>query len=90
MEAVSIGRDVHFGTYRSVGLSPVDFDDFHRRELPRRLQEGVNEQVAWDVEGRAPIAIGLPDGRAYSYRCRSGRVEIVPVEEAFETTSAFG
>ena len=76
MAAADIGRDVHFGTYRSVGLAPVDFDDFHASELPRRLAEGVNEQVSWDVEGRAPISIGLPDGRAWSYRCRGGRVEV--------------
>ena len=78
MEAVNIGRDVHFGTYRTVGLSPVDFDEFHREELPRRLAEGVNERVAWDVEGKAPISIGLPDGRAWSYVCEKGRISVVP------------
>jgi hypothetical protein len=78
MEAVNIGRDVHFGTYRTVGLEAVDFDAFHREELPRRLREGVSDRVAWDVEGRAPISIGLPDGRAWSYVCEKGRVEVVP------------
>jgi hypothetical protein len=64
----------------------VDFDEFHMEELPRRLQEGVNQRVAWDVEGRAPISIGLSDGRAYSYSCLDGRVQVKPgVDEASDT-----
>ena len=64
----------------------MDFDEFHMEELPRRLQEGVNQRVAWDVEGRAPISIGLSDGRAYSYSCLDGRVQVKPgVDEASDT-----
>ncbi len=73
-----IGRDTHFGTYRGAGLPWVDFDVFHQETLPKRLEEGVNEQVAWDVEGRAPISIGLSDGRFYTYRWRDGRVLVEP------------
>lgn len=73
-----IGRDTHFGTYRGAGLPWVDFDAFHQETLPKRLEEGVNEQVAWDVEGRAPISIGLSDGRFYTYRWRDGRVLVEP------------
>ncbi len=84
MTASEIERDTTFGTYRLAGLPRVDFDEFHHEELPRRLREGVDEKVAWDVAGKAPISIGLPDGRAYSYRCCDGRVEIEPgvVEDA--------
>ncbi len=78
MSTPAIGRDQQFGTYRSVGLPAVDFDDFHRHELPRRLRAGKSEEVAWDVEGKAPIAIALPDGRAWSYVCEMGRVGVVP------------
>jgi hypothetical protein len=78
MAMQDVGRDTTFGTYRVAGLPAVDFDEFHRDELPGRLDAGVNEQVAWDVEGRAPISIGLPDGRAYSYRAEGGRVRIEP------------
>ncbi|MEE2665984.1 MAG: phytanoyl-CoA dioxygenase family protein [Myxococcota bacterium] len=78
MALQDVGRDPTFGTYRVAGLPEVDFDAFHRDELPARLDGGVNQEVAWDVEGRAPIALGLPDGRAYSYRCRNGRVAIEP------------
>ena len=66
MSAQQVARDRNFGTYRSQGLPAVDFDAFHREELPARLAAGVNEQVAWDVEGRAPIAISLPDGRGWT------------------------
>ena len=76
MAMQEIGRDKTFGTYRMAGLPEVDFDAFHRDALPAKLAAGTNEQVAWDVEGRAPISIGLADGRAYSYRCRGGRVEV--------------
>ncbi len=76
--AGDIGRNTTFGTYRLAGLPAVDFDEFHREELPRRLRDGMNERVAWDVAGRAPIAIALPGGRAWSYRCVGGRVEVEP------------
>jgi len=69
-----IGRDTQFGTYRGAGLPWVDFDAFHQEMLPKRLEEGVNEQVAWDVAGKDPVSIGLPDGRFYTYRCREGRI----------------
>lgn len=86
MKGSDIGRDTKFGTYRLAGLPPVDFDEFHMEELPRRLQGGVNERVAWDVKGRAPISIGLPDGRAYNYSCRDGNVRVSPgVDEASST-----
>lgn len=72
--ASEIGRDTTFGTYRGAGLPWVDFDEFHQAVLPRRLADGVNQKVAWDVAGKQPISIGLPDGRFYSYRCSEGRV----------------
>ncbi|MFP8878902.1 MAG: phytanoyl-CoA dioxygenase family protein, partial [Myxococcota bacterium] len=78
-------RDTQFGTYRIAGFPPVDFDDFHRVELPKRLREGMNGQVAWDVEGVAPLALSVCDREgAYSFVCRDGAVEIVPgvVEDA--------
>ena len=76
--AAAVERDTHFGTYRSQGLPPLDFDRFHREELPRRLAAGANERVAWDVRGRAPISIALPDGRAWSYACEGDRVRVRP------------
>jgi hypothetical protein len=78
MSVAEIGRDTTFGTYRVAGLPAVDFDAFHLEVLPQRLREGANERVAWDVVGKAPISIGLPDGRAYSYRCDRDEIVIEP------------
>jgi ectoine hydroxylase-related dioxygenase (phytanoyl-CoA dioxygenase family) len=87
MSTPSPGRDTQLGTYRAAGFPAVDFDEFHRVELPRRLREGKNEEVAWDVEGAAPLAIQLADRRrageggpaaGYSFVCRDGVVEVVP------------
>jgi len=73
-----IGRDTTIGTYRAAGWPRIDFDVFHREILPARLADGVNERVAWDVEGRAPLAIGLSDGRSYTYACSEGHVRVTP------------
>jgi hypothetical protein len=73
-QEIEIGRDTTFGTYRGAGLPWVDFENFHRDELPNRLAGGVNDKVAWDVAGKPPISIGLSDGRFYTYRCRDGEV----------------
>ena len=73
-----VGTDTNVGTFEVAGLPAVDFEAFHRHELPRRLDRGVNGQVAWDVAGRAPCAIQLPGGPAYSYIARDGRVDVVP------------
>ena len=80
----SVERDPNVGTFRSVGLPAVDFDTFHRHELPRRLRDGANQRVAWDVAQAAPICFRLPSGSAFSYVPLPGRVEIVPgrVEDA--------
>jgi hypothetical protein len=62
----TVGQDTAVGTFEVAGFPPVDFDDFHREELPRRLRDGGNAAVAWDLVGVAPFALRLPDGRAYS------------------------
>lgn len=76
--SASIGRDPSVGGFAAAGLPAVDFEHFHRVELPRRLRAGVDAQVAWDVAGAAPLAVRLAEsGSAYSYVARPGRVEIV-------------
>jgi len=77
MQRARVTRNTTIGTYAAAGYAPVDFHDFHRHELPRRLRNGVNEQVFWDVKGAAPIAICLADGSAYSYIAGLTRVDIV-------------
>ncbi|MBK7951899.1 MAG: phytanoyl-CoA dioxygenase family protein [Deltaproteobacteria bacterium] len=80
----NVARDPSVGTFHSVGLPAVDFDAFHRHELPRRLADGGNRRIAWDVAEAAPFAFRLPEGSAYSYVPRRDRVDVVPgvVEDA--------
>lgn len=73
-----IGRNTDIGSLEAWELHRWDFDDFHRSELPHRLRGGLNDQLAWDVAGAAPLAIQLPDGRAYSYLCDRGSVRVEP------------
>ena len=76
--SANVGTDTTVGTFEVAGHAALDFDDFHRHALPKRLEAGVNAQVAWDVAGRAPCAVQLPGGSAYSYIPRGDRVDIVP------------
>ena len=73
-----VGRNTQFGTYRIAGLPAVDFDEFHRVELPKRLRNGKNDEVARDVEGVRPLAIRVAGRDSYSFISRSGRVKIEP------------
>jgi ectoine hydroxylase-related dioxygenase (phytanoyl-CoA dioxygenase family) len=89
-----VSRDPSVGTFHSVGLPAIDFDDFHRHELPGRLRAGGDERIAWDVSETAPFAFVLTspvaggstgaERTAYSYVPRGDRVEIVAgvVEDA--------
>jgi hypothetical protein len=45
----------------------LDFDRFHREVLPARLATAAGRCAARDVRGIAPLAFGLPDGRAYRF-----------------------
>lgn len=77
-ELDDIGREVTNGMYRRAGFAPVDFDEFHRRELPTKLHAGASQQVHWDVADARPFSIVLPGARAYSFVARADRVEVVP------------
>lgn len=78
MEHAHLKRNPHIGDFEPWGLPAWEFDTFHREELPRRLAQGGNERVAWDVVGAPPFAIQLNDGRAYSYISVNGAVRIEP------------
>src|SRR5690606_21766967 len=76
-ELDDIGREVLHGMYRRAGYPPVDFDRFHRVELPKKLREGGSDAVHWDVVGARPLAIVLPGERSYSFVSRPDRIEVV-------------
>ncbi|MEB3069218.1 phytanoyl-CoA dioxygenase family protein [[Mycobacterium] vasticus] len=73
-----IVRNTEVGNLEAWRLQRWDFDDFHRSELPRRLRDGVSDQIAWDVAAAPPFTIKLPDGRAYTYICEGGSVRVEP------------
>jgi ectoine hydroxylase-related dioxygenase (phytanoyl-CoA dioxygenase family) len=57
----------------------LDFEDFHRRELPRRLAAGHGALAAEDeaLASLGALAFRLPEGPAFSYLPRDGGVEVV-------------
>jgi hypothetical protein len=60
----------------SFRFDPIDFDEFHRVELPARLEAGNGALAAPDVQGVPPIAFRLRDGRAYTYAPTATTVEV--------------
>ncbi len=56
----------------------IDFDVFHRSDLPARLAGPRGREAADDLRGAAALALALPDGRAYTYTPREGAIEIAP------------
>lgn len=61
----------------TLDFAPLDFDRFHRDELPRRITGGHGRLAATDLDGVAPLALQLPDGRAYTYIPHPATVDIV-------------
>lgn len=59
-------------------IPPIDFDAFHREELPRRLAAGNGALAARAIGSLPPLAFRLPDGRAWTYAPCSGGVAIRP------------
>lgn len=68
-------------------FSPVDFDHFHRVELPARIAGGNGALAARDVATVEPIAFQLPDGPAYTYRPIGDTVTIEPGVAAARTVA---
>ncbi|MAG32021.1 MAG: hypothetical protein CL908_14155 [Deltaproteobacteria bacterium] len=54
-----------------------DFDGFHERALPKRLEGDWGAVAARGSSGLPPLAFRLPDGRAYTYVPGKSGVEVV-------------
>jgi hypothetical protein len=54
----------------------VDFDAFHRSDLPPRLDSALGREAAADVRNAAALAFRLADGRAYTYVPGAAAIEI--------------
>jgi hypothetical protein len=64
----------------TASLGSIDFEQFHRHDLPGLLAAG-NDRLAAAARGRGSLAFRV-DGRAYTYRRASDAVEIVSGDEA--------
>jgi hypothetical protein len=69
----------------SVPFDPIDFDEFHRVELPARLASGNGQLAAADLAGVTSIAFRLPDGRAYTYTPTADGIDVTPGEASART-----
>ncbi|MGH0031465.1 MAG: phytanoyl-CoA dioxygenase family protein [Myxococcota bacterium] len=62
----------------AAGFPTLDFDDFHRSELPRRLAAGNGAVAARDqLERIGALAFRLPEGPAFTYVPRADGVDVV-------------
>jgi ectoine hydroxylase-related dioxygenase (phytanoyl-CoA dioxygenase family) len=66
------------------GFRVLDFDEYHREELPRLLAQGREALAAEEAALRGSLAIRVDSG-AYTYQIRAGHLEIVPGDAAAET-----
>lgn len=66
-------------------FGPIDFDQFHREELPRRLAERPRIFTASDRRAVRPLAFRLDDGRAYTYLPTDDDMSVVPGDDDAHT-----
>lgn len=59
-------------------FGPIDFDLFHREELPARLRTHGPVFTGSDLRVVRPLAFQLTDGRAYTYTPSAGSFTIEP------------
>ena len=70
------------------GFRVLDFDEYHREELPRLMAEGREALASLEAARRGSLAFRIDEGGAYTYQPRDGRLEIVPGDAAAETVVA--
>lgn len=62
----------------AIPSEPIDFDRYHRRELPALLAAGRAGIVAKAAASLAPLALRRREGGAYTYRPAASGIEILP------------
>jgi hypothetical protein len=68
-----------------VASPELDFDRFHREELPRRLAAGNGALAAHDLAGQPALGFRLRSGNAYTYAPRADGVAILAGDDAAHT-----
>jgi hypothetical protein len=69
----------------TAAFAPLDFDAFHREELPRRLAAGNGALAAPGAASLGSLAFRLPDGAAYTYLPVEGGIEVVAGDASADT-----
>jgi phytanoyl-CoA dioxygenase PhyH len=62
-------------------FGPIDFDEFHRVDLPGRLAERGPIFTDGDRRAVRPLAFRLDDGRSYTYEPTDDGITIVPGDD---------
>ncbi|MBW2723046.1 MAG: phytanoyl-CoA dioxygenase family protein [Deltaproteobacteria bacterium] len=77
------------------GFEVLDFNDFHRSELPLRLSEGNGALAAGTAKALGSLAFRLNDGgddgdgdEAYTYVARGTSIDVLPGDENADTVVA--
>jgi hypothetical protein len=65
------------------GFAPLDFDAFHREELPRRLADSA--AAARAVAPFGSLGLRTKGGAAYTYALRDGALAILPGDASADT-----
>ena len=63
----------------------IDFDRYHREELPALLDARRLERAAHATDGLGSLALRLRDGGAFTYRRRERALDIVPGDDDADT-----
>lgn len=63
----------------------IDFDQFHREDLPARIETGNGALAAPDLAGVGTLGFRVPDGAAYTYVPGPDTVEIWSTDAAADT-----
>ena len=67
------------------GFAPIDFEAFHRAELPRRLAAGRGAQAARAAGSLGSLGLRTRDGAAYTYASREGALALERGDERADT-----
>jgi ectoine hydroxylase-related dioxygenase (phytanoyl-CoA dioxygenase family) len=60
----------------------MDFETFHRRDVPRLLSSGRGVAAAGALTPGASLALAAPGGTAYTYRSTGADIEVVAGDDA--------
>jgi hypothetical protein len=67
------------------GFADLDFQAFHRDELPARMAGGRDAAAARAMRGAGSLGFRLPTGEAYTYLPRADRIEVLAGDALADT-----